>query len=148
MTRAASPCIISLTYLDVPLPSPSHPAGGGSVRPERSRRACPCVGRGSTERNGAGRPTSLPFPFRGPARNLKRPSLNPPHSLPLPSFHRIPLGNELSEIWHCQISDNSIKQGGRLGLIFIPGWRGGVPSYRPPFPPAEPHPLPLPQALN
>ena len=37
------------------IPNPdreSIPRRGSSVRPEQSRRACPCEGRGSTERNG------------------------------------------------------------------------------------------------
>ena len=58
----------------------SIPRGGGSVRPERSRRACPCEGRGSTERNGVGCPVpylskgegwgegEIPGPGRAPAR--------------------------------------------------------------------------------
>ncbi len=81
-----------------------------------------------------------PFPFRCPARNLKRLSLNPPCSLPLPSFHRTPLGNELTEMLPSSISDNSIKQGGRVGLLLFPMGRGKGPLF--PFHPPDPGLIP------
>ena len=81
-----------------------------------------------------------PFPFRCPARNLKRLSLNPPCSLPLPSFHRIPLGNELTEMPPGSISVNSIKQGGRVGLLLFPMGRGKGPLF--PFHPPDPGLIP------
>ena len=67
------------------------------------------------------RTRASPLPSRSPARDLSRPSLDPPHSLQLSLLPGIPLGKELSEIWLSQISDNSIKQGGRVGLHLLPG---------------------------